>query len=86
MKEALDLESTLQYFVKGSSLGLVICSIILVFIHYNFNRYFNFEIPTWLIFIFWVYLIGNSIALFRFLKKDIFECPKCKKKHRNKNG
>jgi len=84
MKEALDLDNTLKYFIKGSSLGLMICSAILFFIHYGFNNYFGFQVPLWLTFVFWMYLIGNSIALFIYLRKDIFECPECKRRYKKK--
>lgn len=80
MSGDFDLEKTIKPFVKGSSLGLMICSITLFFIHYKFNNYFNFEVPAWIIFVLWIYLIGNSISLYRLLRNNIFECPKCKKR------
>jgi len=82
MKEDIDLENSTKPFVKGSSLGLVICALILFFIHYNFSNYFGFQVPLWVTFILWIYLIGNSIALYFYLKKDIFECPTCKKRYK----
>lgn len=81
MREDMDLESTIKPFVRGSSFGLVLCSLILIFIHYNLNNYFGFQIPSWLTFIFWLYLIGNSVALLFYLRRDIFECPTCKKRY-----
>jgi len=79
-----DIEKTIKPFVKGSSLGLMICSLILVFFYYNFNDYFNFTIPTQIIFVLWIYFLGNSISLYRLLRNNIFECPKCKKRHKKK--
>jgi hypothetical protein len=84
MKEDMDLDNTIKPFLKGSASGLVLCSLILFFIYYNFNNYFAFEVPSWMIFVFWMYLIGNSIALFYYLKKDIFECPTCKMRRHKK--
>ncbi len=82
-----DIEKTIKPFVKGSSLGLMICSLILLFIHYNFNKYFGFLVPNWIVFILWIYFIGNSIALFLFLRNNLFECPNCKRRHKErKNG
>jgi len=87
MSLSFDIEKTVKPFVKGSSLGLMICSLILLFAHYNFNKYFGFLVPNWIVFILWVYLTGNSIALFIFLRKNLFECPKCKQRYKGrKNG
>ncbi|VVB83636.1 Uncharacterised protein [uncultured archaeon] len=84
MKEDIDLENTAKPFIKGSSFGLVLCSLILFFIHYNFNTFFGFQVPSWITFVLWIYLIGNSIALFYYLKRDIFECPTCKRRRKKK--
>ncbi|MCK9568064.1 hypothetical protein M0R72_03870 [Candidatus Pacearchaeota archaeon] len=85
MSENLDLENTVKPFLKGSSFGLVLCSWILFFIHYKLNNYFTFEVPSWITFVFWMYLIGNSIALFYYLRKNIFECPTCKRRYKRKD-
>ena len=77
-----DVENTIKPFVKGSSLGLMICSGILFFIHYSFNEYFGFIILNWVTFILWIYLLGNCSALFYFLGKNLFECPRCKERHK----
>lgn len=84
MSGDFDLEKTIKPFVKGSSLGLMICSIILFFIHYNLSNYFEFSVPKWIVFILWIYLVGNSISLYRLLRKDMFECPKCSKRYKRK--
>lgn len=84
MSWSFDIEKTIKPFVKGSSLGLMICSIILFFFSYNFNNHFNFSVSNWVIFILWIYLIGNSISLYRLLRNNTFECPNCKKRHEKK--
>jgi len=82
MSGDFDLEKNAGYFLKGSSFGLVLCSLILLFIYYNFNNYFGFQVPSLVTFLLWLYLIGNSIALYKYLRKDIFECPNCKKRYK----
>ncbi len=82
MSGDFDLDNTGKYFIKGSASGLVLCSLILFFIHYNFSDYFGFQVPLLATFIFWAYLIGNSVALYFYLQKSIFECPKCKKRYK----
>jgi len=77
-----DIEKTVKPFVKGSSLGLMICSLTLLFVHYNFNNYFGFIVPNWITFILWIYFTGNSISLFIFLRNNLFECPNCKKRYK----
>jgi hypothetical protein len=84
MPDSLDLENTSKYFIKGSSAGLVLCALILAFIHYHFYLYFGFEVPLLITFLLWIYLIGNAIALFFYLGRDIFECPECKKRYKKK--
>ncbi len=77
-------EETIKNFLKGNSLGLMVCSIILFFIHYEFNKYFNFKIAPIIVFLFWLYFILNSIVLFKLLKNNVFECPTCKRRHNKK--
>lgn len=84
MNEDFDLERAIKPFVKGSSLGLVISSFILFFVHYDLNRYFSFIVPSWVTFFLWLYLIGNSISLYRLLRNNIFECPNCKRRHKKR--